>query len=250
MMKTITLKLLITVLSLIGFTISANAQDITAYSFAEQTGNATITAPNMVQNGKVKIEVAYGTNLNGLVATFTLDNGATAAVSGTAQESGVTPNDFVDGTALVYTVTASDGATTQDWNVIVSVSTSASTEAKITAYSFAEQTGNATITDPAFSGQNGTIDVEVAYGTDLTALVASFDLSYNASAKIANDDQTSGSTVNDFTNTVTYTVTAEDASTTVDWDVNVSIAPNTENDILAYSFAEQTIQAFMAHCCK
>jgi len=345
-MKTFTLRLLITVLSIIGFSINSNAQfgggdaNITAYSFAEQTGDATITVPIAGQNGKVEIEIAYGTNLNGLIATFTLDDGATADVSGTAQESGVTPNDFVEDVALVYTITAEDGTTTQDWDIIVSIaaasadkdfidynlpyqigdesistfnhtidvtvasgtdvtalvadfvlsdnattnisgvdqtsgttvnnftnpviyttvaqdgstqdwtitvtiSTSANTEAKITAYSFAEQTGDATITDPVYSGANGTIDIEVAYGTDLSALIASFELSYGASANISGVDQVSGTTANNFTNLVTYTVTAEDGSTTVDWDINVSIAQNIENDILAYSFAEQTEDAII-----
>jgi hypothetical protein len=339
-MKKITLKLLFTVLTVLGIAFNANAQfgggdaDITAYSFAEQTGDATITPPT-IGNGTVEIEVAYGTNLNGLVATFELSEDATADVDGTAQTSGVTPNDFVDGEALVYTVTASDGTTTQDWDVIVTVadpssekeildfnlpnqigdesinalqytvdvtvaqgtdvsslvadfvlsdyataniggteqtsgstandftnpvtytvvaqdgseqdwtvtvtvSTEDNTEANITAYSFAEQTGDATITEPVYSGANGTVDIEVAYGTDLSALVATFELSYGATADIDGTTQTSGTTPNDFTNTVTYTVTAEDGSTTVNWDVNVTVAQNDQNDILSYSFAEQT----------
>ncbi len=340
-MRKITLRVLLTVFTVIGIAFNANAQfgggdaDITAYSFAEQTGDATITAPIMGQNGKVEIEVDYGTNLNGLVATFELSTDATADVSGTAQTSGVTPNNFTEDVALVYTVTASDGTTTQDWDVIVSVadassdkdivdfnlpnqiddetintfnhtvdvtvaqgtdvssliadfvlsdyatanisgtaqtsgttandftnpvtytvvaqdgseqdwtitvtiSTEDNTEANITAYSFAEQTEAATITEPAFNGQNGTVDIEVAYGTDLSALVATFELSYGATADIAGTAQTSGTTANDFSNTVTYTVTAEDGSTTADWDVNVTVAENDQNDILSYSFAEQT----------
>ena len=340
-MKKITLKLLFTVFTVLGIAFNANAQipggdaDITAYSFTEQTGDATITSPVMGQNGRVDIEVAYGTDLNGLVATFELSTDATADVDGAAQTSGVTPNNFVEDQALVYTVTASDGSTTQDWDIVVSIadpssekdiidfnlpnqigdetintlnhtvdvtvaqgtdvsslvadfvlsdyatanitgtaqtsgttsndftnpvtytivaqdnseqdwtvtvteSTEDNTEAKITAYSFAEQTGDATITDPVYSGANGTIDIEVAYGTDLSALVATFDLSYGATADIQGTAQTSGTTPNDFTNTVTYTITAEDGSTTVDWDVNVTVAQNDQNDILAYSFVEQT----------
>jgi len=338
-MRKITLRLLFTVLTVLGMTFSANAQfgggdaDITAYSFAEQTGPATITAPTF-GNGTVNIEVAYGTDLNGLVATFELTSGATADVSGTAQTSGVTPNDFTEGVALTYTVTSEDGSTTQDWDVTVTiadassdkdiidfnlpnqlgdetistfnqtvdvtvasgtdvsnliadfilsdyatanisgttqtsgstandftnpviytvvaqdgseqdwtvtvtVSTEDNTEANITAYSFAEQTGDATITDPQF-GQNGKVEIEVAYGTSLAALVASFDLSYGASAAIGSTAQVSGSTANDFTSTVVYTITAEDGTTTQDWDVIVTVAQNDQNDILSYSFDEQT----------
>ena len=341
-MRKITLRLLFTVLTVLGISFSANAQfgggdaDITAYSFAEQTGAATITAPTY-GNGTVDIEVAYGTDLNGLVATFELSTGATADVSGTAQTSGVTPNNFTDGVALTYTVTAEDGTTTQDWDVTVTIadpssdkeiidfnlpnqlgdetistfnytvdvtvasgtdvsnliadfilsdyasanisgaaqtsgstandftdpviytvvaqdgseqewtvtvtiSTEDNTEANITAYSFAEQTGAATITDPQF-GQNGKVEIEVAYGTSLTALVASFDLSYGASAAIGSTAQVSGSTANDFSSTVVYTVTAEDGTTTQDWDVIVTVAQNDQNDILTYSFDEQTSAA-------
>ncbi len=336
-MKKITLKLLFTVLTVMGIAFNANAQlggnaDIKSYSFPEETGDATITDPVVGQNGKVDIEVAYGTDLNGLVATFALSDGATADIGGVAQTSGETANDFTN--TVTYTVTADDGTTqdwdvnvtvadpsseksildfnlpnqigdenidtlnhtvdvtvgsgtdvtdliadftlsdyataniggvaqtsgetsndftdpviytvvaqdssTQDWTVTVTVSTEDNTEAKITAYSFPEQTGDATITDPVISGQNGTVDIEVAYGTDLSALVASFDLSYGASAAIGSTAQVSGTTANNFSNTVTYTVTAEDGSTTVDWDVNVTVAQNTENDILSYSFDEQT----------
>ena len=293
--------------------------NITAYSFAEQTGDATITDPVAGQNGTVDIEVKYGTDLTGLVASFELSYGATAAISGTDQESGVTANDFTN--TVTYTVTAEDGSTTQDWDIkvtiaaaktgkdildynltdqigdetinlanhtvdvtvgqdadvtsliatfelseeattnisgtdqesgvtsndftspvtytvvaqdgstqdweiTVTVSTEDNTEANITAYSFAEQTGDATITDP-IAGQNGKVDIEVKNGTDVTNLIASFDLSYGATAAISGTDQESGVTANNFTNTVTYTVTAEDGTTTQDWDITVTIADAT-----------------------
>lgn len=57
-----------------------------------------------------------------------------------------------------------------------------------------------------------TVSVEVPYGTDVTALVATFAVSDGASVKIDGIVQTSGTTPNNFTNPVTYTVTAEDGS--------------------------------------
>lgn len=92
--------------------------DITAYSFAEQTGVAVIDDVAHT----VGIEVAYGTDVTGLVATFTLSDGATSAVGATAQVSGTTPNDFTS--PVIYTVTAEDGTTTQDWTVTVTVAVS------------------------------------------------------------------------------------------------------------------------------
>ncbi|MGC9330793.1 MAG: T9SS type A sorting domain-containing protein, partial [Bacteroidales bacterium] len=87
--------------------------DILTYSFAEQTGPATIDDVNYT----VDVEVAYGTDLTGLVADFTLSDGATAEVGGVLQESGVTANDFTS--PVTYTVIAEDGTTTQDWVVTV-----------------------------------------------------------------------------------------------------------------------------------
>jgi hypothetical protein len=68
-----------------------------------------------------------------------------------------------------------------------------------------------------------TIDLTVPYGTDLTALVATFELSASATAKVGSTAQTSGITANDFTNSITYTVIAEDGSAQ-DWVVTVNVA--------------------------
>ena len=89
--------------------------DITAFSFAEQTGAATIDATAHTVN----IEVVNGTNVTALVSTFTLSDGATANIGGTAQVSGTTANDF--SSAVTYNVVAQDGTTNQDWTVTVTV---------------------------------------------------------------------------------------------------------------------------------
>jgi len=85
-------------------------------------------------------------------------------------------------------------------------------------YSFAEQFSPATIDD-----DNSTIDIVVNEGTDLTNLIATFTLSYGATAQIGGVDQVSGVTPNDFTNPVVYTLTAPDGVTTRDWTVNTTI---------------------------
>ena len=94
-----------------------------------------------------------------------------------------------------------------------------STEAEILTYSFAEQTGPATINSTA-----GTIDIEVEYGTDVTALVANFTTSADiTSIQIDGVDQVSGVTANNFTEPVTYVVTAQDGTTTKNWVVTVTV---------------------------
>lgn len=58
---------------------------ITAFSFAEQTGSATINS----ETGTINIEVENGTDVTNLVAEFTLSPGASAEVNSTVQDSGV-----------------------------------------------------------------------------------------------------------------------------------------------------------------
>ncbi len=82
------------------------------------------------------------------------------------------------------------------------------------------QTGNASINTTAY-----TINIEVENGTDVTNLVSNFTLSTGASAKVGGVTQVSGTTVNDFSNPVIYTVTAQDGTTVQDWEVTVSVAP-------------------------
>ena len=81
----------------------------------------------------------------------------------------------------------------------------ATVEAKaITAFSFADLSATGTI-----SGTD--IAVEVPYGTDLTALVATFSTT-GANVTVGGTAQTSGATANDFTDPLTYRVTAADGT--------------------------------------
>ncbi len=92
-------------------------------------------------------------------------------------------------------------------------------ENDLLTFSFPEQTGAA-----AIDAANHTVDIEVANGTDITDLVATFTASSSASGVVVgSDSQVSGSTTNDFSNPLTYTVTAEDGQTQ-DWTVTVTEA--------------------------
>ena len=89
-----------------------------------------------------------------------------------------------------------------------------STETDFLTFSFAEQTADANINDT-----DHFITVEVGPATDVTNLTPSFTISEGASVNPAND------VAQDFTHAITYTVTAEDGTTTQDWRVYV-IQPN------------------------
>ena len=92
------------------------------------------------------------------------------------------------------------------------------TQAEITAFTLTEQTGSATI-----DAINGIISIEVAFGTNLTALIPTIELSYGATI-IPNSG-----IAQDFTNSVVYTVTAEDGIVQKLWTVTVSVASSVPN---------------------
>lgn len=77
----------------------------------------------------------------------------------------------------------------------------------ITAFSFASPPATGAITEA-----DHTIALHVPFGTNVSALVASFTTT-GATVRVGGTLQTSGVTANDFSSPVTYTVTAGDAST-------------------------------------
>jgi hypothetical protein len=137
--------------------------------------------------------------------TLTVDMGAapTSSVSVRITDAGAAKILDADDTAV-------DGVLTRTYSMKAT---------DFTTFSFAEDTGI-----PTINGLNHTIAIEVANGTDVTGLIAVFTLSPGATAAIGATPQVSGTTVNDFTNTVTYKITAQDGTTTQNWVVTVTIA--------------------------
>jgi len=98
------------------------------------------------------------------------------------------------------------------------------TTKNITAFSF--------LTPAATGSIDGTkIVVKVPMSTDLTVLVATFTHT-GSSAEVASVAQTSGVTANDFTDTVTYTVIAGDA-TEKEYTVDVLLSAVAPSEIAA-----------------
>ena len=152
-----------------------------------------------------------------------------AKVGSTVQLSGTSANDF--SSPVILRVTAEDGVTSQNWTINVIVAPNTETEIVEFGYGMPPQTN-----DAAIDAENHTIEIEVERGTDVTSLVAEFTLSEGAMAKIVDVEQMSGSTENDFTTPITYTVVAEDGTTMQDWIITVMQAPNNETDILTFGF--------------
>jgi hypothetical protein len=91
---------------------------------------------------------------------------------------------------------------------------------KLLTYAFAAPPATGTI------AATDTVFVTVPFGTALTTLTANFTVSSKAIAAVGTTLQVSGTTPNNFTSIVTYTVMAED-STTKDYFVKVKVEPGT-----------------------
>jgi hypothetical protein len=164
----------------------------------------------------IAVTMPYGTNVTALVATF-FTSSSSVKVGGTSQISGVTPNDFTN--PVLYVVTAADGSAV---TYTVTVTVAAVSAKAITLLSISGASALGTINETA-----KTIFVTMPYGTNVTALVATF-ITTGANVKVCGTTQVSGMTPNDFTNPVLYVVTAADGSAatytvTVAFPVNVTL---------------------------
>lgn len=185
----------------------------------------------------ISVTMSSGTSPKGLIAVFSI-TGASVKVGTTSQVSGTTSNDFTS--PVEYIVTASDGSTA---TYTVTVTISKATAKQIASFSF-----------PSFSA-TGVIDestkvvgISVPYGTNTTSLIATFQTT-GESVKVGTKVQTSGTSPNDFTNTVAYTVTAADGSSS-DYSVNVSIGLNSAKAITAFSFESVSATATIDEATK
>jgi len=187
-------------------------------------------------NHTLSIDILYGTELDNLIASFELPQQAVSYVNDIQQESGVTPNDFND--PLTYAVTAGD-LSTAEYDVLINVLPNNQTD--ILNFSFDQQTGPAIIDDT-----NHTVDIEIGYGVDRSNLMAYFTLSSLATAYIGEILQENGVNVNDFSNTVTYTILAGDQVTVQDWVIHVENRPPANStEFLSYSVNGQIGEAFI-----
>jgi len=201
---------------------------ITAFSFQELTP-PVIGIINQTLH-TIALTVPAGTNGTRLKATFNNIPSSRVTVSGTPQVSGETANDFTN--PVTYVVTAGDG-TAQTYVVTVTVASGPTPAPSPTPTPAPSPTPTATPTPSAvkaieaFSFQElappviGTIDqaahtiaLTVPFGTNVTGLVPTITTT-GASVSPASG------VARDFTSSVTYTVTAADASTQA---YNVTVA--------------------------
>lgn len=95
----------------VSLTILSNENDILTFNIEPQASSTNIDETSH------EVFVQVLDDPSNLVAEFTLSDGAVATIDGVVQVSGTTPNDFTD--PVIYTITADDGISVQDWTVIV-----------------------------------------------------------------------------------------------------------------------------------
>lgn len=162
---------------------------------------------------------------DGDALTFSVSSSDLTVVTANISGSTLTLSEVGFGSSTV-TVTADDGSgiTTSDI-FIVSVSEVFNTETDITSFSLSEETGSAVI-----DATTHTVDIEVSRDTDVTNLAPVVSVSQGAMYSPTGGQNFANSTV-------TYTVTAEDGTTTQDWLVTISVEPNAV-PIVANSFPD------------
>lgn len=167
--------------------IRSSAKSITAFVFDELSPAVTAN----ISGTSITATVPTGTDLTSLAPDIELSAGATVSPASNAARDFSSP--------VQYTVTAADGST-QVYTVTVSVNESSAKD--ISAFVFA---GLDPEVEATIDGTN--IMATVPFGADLTTLAPTITVSPEATV-----DPASGA-VQDFTEPVVYTVTAEDGTT-------------------------------------
>jgi hypothetical protein len=192
--------------------LASNAAEIITFDIPTQTLNT-------INSGlaTVNIIVPIGTNVTALIPSISVSAGATVSPT-----TGVA-NDFTN--PVNYIVTAEDGSH-KDWTVTVVLQQSSLAE--ILTFNIPSQSLS-TINSTA-----ATVDIEMPFGTNVTALIPAITVSAGATIAPANGIAT------DFTNPVIYTVTAEDG-TNKTWTVTVTLLPgSTAAEIITFDLPSQT----------
>ncbi|MDR1984756.1 MAG: Ig-like domain-containing protein, partial [Prevotellaceae bacterium] len=160
-----------------------------------------------------------------------------AAIDITKKIITITPSADLANSQLYYVAISPVADTAQNLTALQSVTFTTrdplSTEADILTYSLPNQISS------NIDAANTTISVDMPAGSDITNQIATFTTSNGAAVTISGTPQISGTTANDFTNPVIYTVVSEDGNTTKLWTVNVTVILSAEADILTFTIPDQ-----------
>jgi len=197
-----------------GFTFSASAN-----SELETNVNGTIDQDDRT----VIVTVPYGTDVTSLSPTIQVSNGAGHTPSG--------EQDFTN--SVSYIVTAENG-TSNTYTVTVNVAPS--TEASIMNFSFLAENNEQLTADVIAVIDQGTqiISVNLPEGTEVTGLMPTIEVSEGATIDL-NGAQ-------DFSTTVTYTVTSQSGNISTSYNVVVTVEEGEEVEL-----GDKNILMFVSH---
>jgi hypothetical protein len=212
------------------------ALSLLGFGLAEPGGAVTagVVAEVDATHGTVEVTWPYHLDDLRLVASFTLEEGASASAGGTLQVSGSTVNDFT--TPVIYAVVAPHRAT-KDYTVTL-VNPPSDARALHTI-AFKADAGAATpvLATGAVDEARRTVAATVPFGTDLH-LVPVFTITGSA-LRCAGQTLTSGVSVVDFTaRSVTCTVVAESGAST-DYQVTLDVASSNQTSITSFTLLYQ-----------
>ncbi len=191
--------------------ISSGSQNTGADLLTFGFTNPSVTG--VISGSAVAVTVPFGTNVKSLVSTFTVSTGAIVKVSNITQTSNGSVVDY--SAPVTLTVTSQDSKTIKTYIVTVSVTPLLSSAKDMLTFGFASPTAIGTIS-------GNTIGLTVPYGTNVAALVGNFTTSANSTVRVGGVIQISGTTTNNFTSSILYTVVAQDG-TTKDYTVVVTV---------------------------
>lgn len=216
-----------TALSACGDPIESDSNDLESFSFLA-ADNSTLAADvhATIVGDDITATVPFGADVPRLVARFTT-TGASVTVEGVPQTSGETSNDFTR--PIVYRVRAGNG-TKRDFTATVRVLPS--TAYDLTAFAFLGASNPTLAADVTATIVDDEITATVPFGTDVSALVATFTTT-GARVTVGGTLQTSGQTPNDFRSPVVYRVAAPDDNAR-DYTVTVTIAPNAAKELTSF----------------
>ncbi len=218
----------------IKYSINSNNNIVAITNFSLNGSLGLITGQSIV------VIVPNGTNVTNLLATYTT-TGTSVTVNGITQTSGISTNDFTN--PVKYTVNSSNGGTSVTYTVTVTPASISSNALLQFSLNFSSSltnqyknfglsaTNNINNVTGVINGRN--IYVKIPYGTDPSKLISSFIFS-GKSITVKGIAQISGVTVNDFTNPVSYVVTAAN-NIPATYIVTVIIAEPSEKSITAFS---------------
>jgi hypothetical protein len=197
-----------------GGVVVSSSKAITSFYFTNPAATGLIDHINHT----ISVTAPYGTNVTGLIATFASTGTSVHVVeTGLVQMSGVTANNFTN--PVTYQMTAKDNSTQ---NYIVTVTVAANNAKAISSFRF--ESCNAT---GVINETNHAVMITVPYGTNVISLSPAIS---HTGSSISPES----GTARNFTNSVTYTVTAADNSTQ-NYTVTVTIAPNNAKAITSFN---------------